>query len=378
MANFFWSTNGYQILCDDRPQLLKGFCYSPVPIGGTFEWEPFGDFLIPYWNKIYYRDLPMMGQMGVNSLRLYTTKPYVKPDDPNSGEVSHTEFLDVAFANGIYGIWAAYPINNSAFGNPDLKRITEAGTKLMCTTMANHPAIAGFIIGNELNSEANIGNPAWWEWMNKLGGIAKEAAPHKLTMQCLHDDGVASPKAAMDSTKGNGMKSIDVFGINAYRGKSSFDGLFEQYEQVCTKPLLITEFGCSASKHEPDQPYPDGRPVELPDRANAQKDYIAAKWQEIVAHNANAPFGAARVCAGGYVFGWCDEWWKQGGPVYAHKGTTARDATFPGGWHDEEWFGINAVAVNNRSPQQPLANQPDKLTPRTAYDYLKDAWKSKQ
>jgi hypothetical protein len=53
MANFFWSTNGYQILCDDRPQLLKGFCYSPVPIGGTFEWEPFGDFLIPYWNKIY-------------------------------------------------------------------------------------------------------------------------------------------------------------------------------------------------------------------------------------------------------------------------------------------------------------------------------------
>jgi hypothetical protein len=375
MANNFWSTKGYQILCDDRPRWLKGFCYSPVPIGGSFAWEPYGDFFIRYWQNIYARDLNQMRDMGVNSLRLYTTKPYVTPDDPESGPVDHTDFLNTAFGLGI-NIWAVYPINNSAFGNTALMGTTEAGTKLMCQEMANHPAVTGFIIGNELNSQANIDNSAWWTWMNKLGGIAKEAAPHKLTMQCFSDDGMASPQAAREPTKGNGMNSIDVFGINAYRGKYSFDGLFEQYKGVCTKPLLITEFGCPASKHDPDEPYPAGKPVELPDRANAQQDYIAAKWKEIVAHNANAPVGAALVCAGGYVFGWCDEWWKQQGPVYEHKGSTARAATFPGGWHDEEWFGINAVAVDNRSPKDPNPNKPDKLTPRSAYDYLKDAWKS--
>jgi len=32
-------------------------------------------------------------------------------------------------------------------------------------------------------------------------------------------------------------------------------------------------------------------------------------------------------------------------------------------WHDEEWFGINAVAVDDRSPQPPDPNRPDKLMP---------------
>ncbi len=382
IANIGWlihmtkySTDGYRILCDGNNVWIKGFCYSPVPIGGTFEWEPYGDFLTDYWQSIYHRDLPIIQSLGVNSLRLYTSKPYNKPDDPASGIVDHTDFLDTCQQHAI-SVWAAYPINNAAFGNAELMRITEDGTKLMCQQMADHPAVIGFIIGNELNSQANINNSDWWAWMNKLGSIAKTAAPDKLTMQCFIDDGMNTAKAAM-GTIGKGAPAIDVFGINSYRGTvdTGFDSLFQSYEDVCNKPLLITEFGCPASQHVPDQPYPAGKPVEMANRASDQSKYIAAHWEDIDAHANRRSLEPGCVCAGGYIFEWCDEWWKQGQPVTVHKGT-GEDPTpqFPGNWWDEEWFGVNAVTPNGRQPDQPVPDKPDTLIGRDAVQYLWKVW----
>jgi len=372
-----YTTDGYKILRDGENFWAQGICYSPTPIGASFEWEPFGDFFIPYWQSIWRRDLPAVSAIGANSLRLYTTKPYVKPDDPNSGRVDHGDFLDACAEYGL-NVWAAYPINNTAFGNPDLMDITENGTKLMCANMADYEAVIGFIIGNELNSRANIDNAQWWAWMNDLGSIAKTAAPDKLTMQCFIDDGMQTPRNAM--TVGQGVAAIDVFGINSYRGTvdTGFDNLFDTYESACGKPLLITEYGCPASRHEPDQPYPTGTPVELPDQAAKQGSYVEAHLGDMMAHDvylAQPGSDKGRVCAGGYVFEWCDEWWKQGAPVTEHKGTTQPNPPFPGGWWDEEWFGINAVAVDGRPADRPDPNKPDRLTQRAVAKCLQSAWR---
>ncbi|MCP4329911.1 MAG: hypothetical protein GY791_15905 [Alphaproteobacteria bacterium] len=368
-----YTTDGYRILRDGSNVWVKGFCYSPVPIGASFDWEPFGDFFIPYWQSIYRRDLPLIQAAGANSLRLYTTKPYRIPDDPNSGTVDHSDFLDACETHGI-SVWAAYPINNTAFDNPDLMRVTEIGTKLMCQDMANHPAVMGFIIGNELNSKTNIANSAWWAWMNELGSIAKTAAPEKLTMQCFIDDRLEAPQKAR--SVGNGVPAIDVFGINSYRGTISagFDILFDSYGDASDKPLLITEYGCPASSHQPNEAYPAGQPVELPGRAADQAKYIEVHHADMLKHDANHGAATGNVCVGGYVFEWCDEWWKQGPPVFEHRGTTARVGSFPGGWGDEEWYGVHSVAVDGRSAKQPVPDKPDKLTQRAAVKTLTSMW----
>jgi hypothetical protein len=367
MATSKFTTRDREILCNGTPFVAKGVCYSPVPIGGTFEWEPFGDVFVEYWKSIWQRDLDELQKMKANSLRLYTTSPYLKPNDPGSGLVDHTAFLDACAACGLY-VWGAYAIDTRSYSDPNLWKITESGTAEMCKQMAQHPAVIGFIIGNELNGPAQREDPSWWEKMDRLGRIAKESqgGRDKLTMQCFIDDGMITPRLA--ATVGKGMPSIDVFGINAYRGTQTtgFGALFTDYAAVCPKPLLMTEFGCPASTHVPDQPYPQGQCEELPDNAAAQAEYVITHWSDIVAHR--------DVCSGGYVFEWCDEWWKQGHPVDQHKGSPAKAAPFPGGWWDDEWFGICSAAVNGRPPKDPSPAHPDVLTQRAVYKALQTSW----
>lgn len=55
-------------------------------------------------------------------------------------------------------------------------------------------------------------------------------------------------------------------------------------------------------------------------------------------------------------------------------------ADYPGGYADEEWYGIHSIALNPQRAGQPGAvvlngvHYPDVLTPRAAADVLKALW----
>jgi len=99
------------------------------------------------------------------------------------------------------------------------------------------------------------------------------------------------------------------------------EGLKKNYPN---KPLIISEFGYSTA---PDNPT---------DTGNNERDQAAgliARWHDIV--TTESPL------AGGCVFEWNDEWWKQSGAASlvsreAHMNYHARDDA-------EEWFGIISV-----------------------------------
>jgi hypothetical protein len=341
---------------------------------------PFGDFFIDDWKGIWDGDggdLKAIQNMKANSIRVYTTSPFSKPNDPNSGRVKHTAFLDACAACNLY-VWAAYPTPSNIFvvdkNNPNgkineqLEKATLTGIGLMASEMAQHPAVIGFITANELNLENVRDKPLWWELMNKLGSAAKERAPDKLSMQCFFDDSMITPRYSKQIGKGVGY--VDVFGINSYRGTKDkgFDTLFSDYKAACDKPLLITEFGCPASRHDPNTAYPQGKPIEQGDNAADQSAYVLVHWKDIAANR--------EVCSGGYIFEWCDEWWKQGGfPVFDHDGSPRAAGEFPGGWYDEEWFGICSVAVSGgRPPRQPDPKKPDTRAKRKVYTELQKSW----
>ena len=154
-------------------------------------------------------------------------------------------------------------------------------------------------------------------------------------------------------------------GINSYRGTETtgFDDLFSTFEAASEKALLVTEYGCPASTRNAQ-----GQLTELPLNADAQAKYIAAHWKDIEQNN--------NIASGGYVFEWTDEWWKVPHTASTHDAGSASNGAFPGGWDDEEYFGINGVKVNGRSAADPWnpgqPNAADKLLPRTAVATLKD------
>eukprot|EP00966_Prymnesium_polylepis_P306537 7083399-Prymnesium_polylepis.1 len=62
---------GRQLLLDGKPTLLKGVCYSPVPINESVYFEPYGDYFTTDFSFIWLRDLPLIRAMGANMLRVY-------------------------------------------------------------------------------------------------------------------------------------------------------------------------------------------------------------------------------------------------------------------------------------------------------------------
>jgi len=100
--------------------------------------------------------------------------------------------------------------------------------------------------------------------------------------------------------------AVDVWGANIYRGDNfgvGADNLFNQWTSITTKPLFLSEYGTDAyrtTQHwNPTLGYVD----EI-----MQANWNQKLWVEIV--NNLSAYNVAKVCLGGTIFEWNDEWWK--------------------------------------------------------------------
>jgi len=371
-----------KILLNGDEFFARGMCYSPVPIGAQAGAPPGGDHFSDFWESLFSRDLGVLQGMGCNSIRLYMISPWATPWDSSTDRQYHTKFMDACAEKGIY-VWLAYPMTpQQAMSSSDRPRI-EKGYQLLCEELGKHPALIGFTIGNETDVlGVNTHLPDFWAWMDDLAAKVKGWAPDKLVKTALHDvpdiiDMLVNPAV------GKGLPHLDVIGLNSYRGTVSagFDSMFTDYDAkfkttgLPDRPFLVTEYGCPASTRQ------GGTAVELPDKAKAQADYIEAHWKDIEKHH------GLNLCSGGYVFSWTDEWWKAGDITHQTPHATCGVAQFPGGCPDEEWFGINSIAVGNdkngnpRPAKDPVVKEgnsyvhyPDILTQRAAVERLKTLW----
>jgi hypothetical protein len=97
--------------------------------------------------------------------------------------------------------------------------------------------------------------------------------------------------------------------------------------------------------------------------ATTTSEFLTTQWQTI---KANIGAGTNQVCVGGFIFDWCDEYWKGtnpnvqlGGPDQGFQG-----GAFAGGYWDEAWFGItSAVDQSQYGGGNPNINR----TPFNAY-----------
>jgi hypothetical protein len=393
-----WTVDGYKILLNGQPFFAKGVCYFPLPLGNESGKPPYGDYFYnfpdqdPVWGLYLDRDLPLMRAAGVNLVRLYSMWAWADADfvvSPLNGNktrtLSHQGFLDLAYNSGTRPMYVLVNvfIESGRWADSAYQAQIEDVYRQLATELKDHPAVMGFMVGNELNAEGTRTNPQFWQWIDRLAGIIKEIAPDKLTTMALVDDGFRSIDGANAHAPGapaNVMPHLDVWGINNYRGRIDIGftpEFWTDYQAKAKKPLLMTEWGAPASQHVPDAAYPTGVPTELPNRAQDQATYIRNHYNDMVNHSTLN----RGVSSGGALFMWADQWDKQGCPTCSpskQDGTASGPSLeFPGRWHDEEWFGIHSLIKN---PTRPLdqnynlsANQPwpaDTLVPRAAYDVI--------
>ena len=344
-----FTASGRQILLNGNPVYFKGMCYQPTPVGASPNVYPNGDYYTSTYENIYEPDIDKMREMGVNAIKIYSWYP----------NADHEEFLNYCYNGNNDPIYVAV-----GYFMPAGTVISEFDIKLnsfidLARKTKDHPAILGYMLGNE-NVGSDINNPDFWNKLNQISDTLKEIAPNKLTFTAFVDNSMNSIIAGR-----NYMTSLDVWGINTFRGRSLGD-LYSTFAAATDKPLFITELGFPSSVRTNGVPHP------MPDNGAAVGEYAGDVLREIELYRSD--LNSTEVVAGVFWFIFSDEWWKQECPAcWSPNGQpcvctdsshdfskTASYSPFPGGWWDEEWFGL--YTAENR-------------TPRAAVDTIKTIWK---
>lgn len=263
--------------------------------------------------------------------------------------------------------------------------------------------------------------------------MAKAKAPGKLVGWAVNDD-PALPVRARGYLASHG-QAIDFFGVNGYQTTDwhpSLDNYSASALGALARPVILTEFGMpntTRTDHSTFQPYLEpalsqvknalasifgisttdvtiapGTDTSLTFPTQASAESIVVDDPAVLQKSASIVGSLTKnafefpICVGLTYFDWSDEWWKQ--EPYAHfnipdksvpdpnakKQVFAVDLKpdkqeggmpqppFPGGYWDEEGFGLHSIALNGRQPNEVFADKewkvgantkPDKLTART-------------
>lgn len=379
-----WSLNGYQVLCDGKPFFANGVSYSPIPWGSCAAFQPFGDFTIKTWSSVWQRDVSLMRANSVNVLKTYNTLDAAQLKQaglPPDSDHDHGPFLDACWNNGTTPVFVlmgyAPPKNQQNIfyqkswddpANATARQNIKDDLIALAVRYGPHPAVMGFVLANEINSDATINNPAFFQYWNEVANAILAQVPGKLTCLANVDDGMNTVNAGNQY-----MTAANYFwGINSYRGNwtnsNGFDTLFSSFAtatQGNQRPLMVTEWGAPASTHTADNGITNMDATQMANLCT----YVNGHYMNQMQNGSNVGSPPSGVCCGGAYFEWSDEWWKAD-PVPCNAPNAAAAGchtgvwdpgpsmtpvtSFPGGYWDEEGFGLNAVTPVDPSSRQPV------------------------
>jgi hypothetical protein len=379
-----WSISDYTISVNETPFFANGVSYSPVPWGSCSAFNPYGDFTINTWSSIWQRDLDLMRANGVNLIKTYNTLDsfqLVQAGNPWNWDHDHDQFLDSCWNNGndpIYVLmgYAVAKNNMQAFikdtwANPSNVAWRDTiKTQLinLAKSWGGYPAVMGFVMANEINANNTIDTSAFFQYWNDVAVAMNAAAPGKLVTLANVDDGMNTVNA------GNQYMTSDNFfwGYNSYRGNwtnsNGFDVLFSSFATATASnpvPLMLTEWGAPASTH--DSITGNMEPLNATQMANLVT-YVQGHYANMRVNRSDTC--STCVCCGGTYFEWTDEWWKAdpagmecnqpGAAPACHTGiwdpSSAVVPNFPGGYWDEEGFGLFAIYPRDTSVRVPVVS----------------------
>jgi hypothetical protein len=364
------TANGFQVKLNGQPFVVKGMNYSPVPIGTAPGNPPYGDYFVPGYANVWKPDLDKIREAGINVIKLYAGNPDLNAGAPGTAG-NWKQFLDYCYNGGkkpIYVVMFSYTQGDViAQGGTGLNNYIRQYDELVKSTI-KHPAVFGYLVGNEIFGGVTQ-NPQFWTNFGRLidsaqgAGLSQDQNPFLAT--AINDE-IGWPPIKLGEQSGK-LRNLDSWCINIYRGPefggagnsvfTQYLALMNSFQTPLKKPLILGEWGTPhttrpigiygrsstqpvtnlddvpESQMEPGQPYSAAQPVAK---------FLATQWNTI---KANLKAGPSQVCAGGFIFDWCDEYWKGnnnfmqiGGPSAGFQG-----GAFAGGYWDEAGFGVTSA-----------------------------------
>ncbi|MBU1078778.1 MAG: hypothetical protein KKH98_15885 [Spirochaetes bacterium] len=362
------SNKGWVLLDNSNtPFIIKGVCYSPIPIGKIpYNFNMFNDE-----NKPWLQDGDLMDSMGVNTIRIYTSG-----SDPDSCKKFIRQMYKLYSINTVFPL----PLDMHGVDFASQEELDKAKEKIldMVREYKDTPGILLWLVGNEIDYYFYDNRSNWeTEEIEKLPSPYKRAIGRaEIIFQFvnnvikeihqiddMHPVGISLGKTEFFNSIEDNLPHADFIGLNYYQARN-FSSVWSFTKRI-KMPILITEFGYDAyntKKKEEDE--------------KGQAKFIESMWKDIFKNTFyQNPHG---ICLGGMVFEWTDEWWKYD---YGHPNEHDVTGTWPNAaWLDftadepnnvqEEWFGIFKVVRSK-------TNKIDTRKPRLIYDRLKKMWNNK-
>jgi hypothetical protein len=364
----------WQLIVANKPYVVKGVCYSPLPVGANHEYDWWSD---P--NQPWLVDGKLMQEMGINTVRVYS--PGADPQKVR--QVIRDLYVNYGIRT-ILGHWLGfweYPC--PFYAERDFQEKVKKEVLEMVSLYKDEPGLLLWILGNENNySFAGLVNAWSSEQIDKEPDPLKQkdmrariyySFVNELSRQ-IHQLDYNHPVAL-----GNGelislevarevCPDIDLVAVIAYRGKT-FGNIFRSLKMTFDRPLLLSEFGADAynaytGKEDQDM----------------QAFFLESQWRQIYANLGTDARGAGN-CLGGLMFEWNDEWWKHNEPDADSWSVHDTSSNWSRGEYyfdiqaernmnmNEEWFGIVALSPESE-------NGLNKRIPRKAYYVVREFWKN--
>lgn len=289
-----------KIVVNDRPYIIKGICYHPVPKGSNERSFASID-----------QDLSLMIEAGINTIRVYAP-------------IDDVAILDKIHAAGIK------LIVGFGFNQGGVFDIASGSLLDYVTKYKTHPAILFWELGNEYNY-----HPEWFD-----GNINNWYTALEKTAQMIHaldaNHPVSTAHGEIPTQEVlNENPSIDVWGVNVYRWDLPAS-LIEEWKSRSTKPLYFSEAGADSYMTIEKDGYAAG------ENQKAQADATETILNQL--------FEDPEIVSGVTLFSFTDGWWKAGNPNQQDVGGWAPNSSgVPyDGAPNEEYWGIVDIERNKK------------------------------
>ena len=249
---------GKFLYAGDEKLYLRGVTY------GTFGPGPEGDqYPAP---DVVERDFARMAWAGLNAVRTYTVPP--------------AWLLDLAHANGLWAmVGVPWEAHIAFLDDRATARRIERKVASDIATVAGHPAILSYAIGNEIPSPIARwhGRRRTESFIERLHCAAKDADPDRLVTYVNYP-----------TTEYLQLPFVDFVSFNVYlEQRDDLEAYLARLHNLAgDRPLVMAEIGLDSRRNGED----------------AQATTL--EWQ------LGAAFGGG--CAGAFVFAWTDEWHRGG------------------------------------------------------------------
>jgi len=362
--------DGWRMFASGQPFFIKGVCYQYVPVGKGNTCDIF-----TIKDKPWITDGKLMKNMGINAVRFYKCSK----DEEQVKQVVNDLYskFGIRTALGHYlGYWD-YPPPNYAL--PKVRERIKNEVLDMVNKYKDEGGILFWILGNENNYAFDRGIRDWstpeidemesplamreakakiyYSFVNELAGEIKKIDPnHPVVMGNGELTSIYVAKDICDN--------VDILGGIVYQGKT-FGTYFKRLERNFNKPNVFIEFGADrydASKQEEAQDW--------------QAFFLKLQWLEI--YNNRAGGSGNGNSLGGFIFEWCDEWWKNNPANPKQWGVHNTEASWSNTAYyfdskarnnmNEEWYGVVGIDSQDRSAGI------EKRVPKKSYYVLQSLW----